>query len=161
MEQYQNFTVEKYVEAVAAKSPVPGGGSVAALTGALATALIAMVANYSVGKNSSKIVENKIQKILMTSQKLRQRLLELANLDAQAYLDVVATRNATARERKIALRKASQIPKEVCRCCYSAIQLTSFLVTHGNKNLRSDIEVAVELLLASFKSATVMLMTNQ
>ncbi len=161
MEQYQNFTVEKYVEAVAAKTPVPGGGSVAALTAALATALIGMVANYSLGKSSSKLIDQKIQKIFMTSQKLRRRLLELANLDAQAYLDVVATRNAPAREKNAALRKASQIPKEVCRCCYSAIELTPFLVTNGNKNLLSDIEVAVELLLASFKSATVMMMTNQ
>ena len=161
VEQYHNFTLAKYVDAVAAKSPVPGGGSVAALTAATATALITMVAQYSLGKSSSKNIDKNIRKILKRSDQLRRRLLELVDLDAQAYLDVVAARNAPTPQRKAALRKAAQIPKEVCRCCYAAIQLTPFLVTQGNKNLISDIEVAVELLFASFKSATIMMMTNQ
>ena len=161
MKPYKNFTLEQYLDAVAAKSAVPGGGSVAALTAALGTALIAMVANYSLGKGSPRKVEGRLKKILAISEKLRRRLLQLVDSDAQAYLQVVATRQAAPARKKNALRQARQVPGEVCRCCYAAIQLTPFLVTNGNKYLMSDVEVAGELLLSAFKSAAVNIAVNQ
>ena len=161
MKPYKNFTLEQYLDAVAAKSAVPGGGSVAALTAALGTALIAMVANYSLGRGSPRKVEGRLKKILATSEKLRRRLLQLVDSDARAYLQVVATRQAAPAKKKTALRQARQVPGEVCRCCYAAIQLTTFLVTNGNKYLMSDVEVAGELLLSAFKSAAVNIAVNQ
>ncbi len=153
MRKLKNYTVKEYADALARKEPVPGGGSCAALTGVLGAALISMVANYSKGKSSSKAVEKRIKSICEKSEDLRAQLMECVDLDAAAYLQVVKTRKASASEKKKALKQARGIPLRVCRLCYKAIQLTPYLVVHGNKYLISDIKVAIELLLASFNSA--------
>lgn len=83
------------------------------------------------------------------------------DLDAQAYLGVVAARKADPASHKAALRAAARVPREVAKLCYQAIELTPALVRDGNKNLLSDVEVAVELLEAAFKSALINVAINQ
>mgnify|MGYP001600826961 FL=1 len=154
MTNFKNFTLNQYLDVLAQRTPVPGGGSAAALTAALGAALISMVAHYSLGKGKSAAIEKKIRVILQKSERLRGQFLQLVDLDAQAYLKVVkAQRNAQAK--KAALKKARAVPLEVGRRCYSAVQLTPYLLQHGNQYVISDIQVAVEFLLAAFKSAMV------
>ena len=160
MRKYKNHTLKEYSDQLSLRVPVPGGGSAAALAGSLGAALISMVANYSLGKKS-KAIDGQIKKLLFKSEKIRKHLLELVDLDAQAYLQVVKTRHASAAVKKKALKKASDIPREVCRSCFSAVELTPFLVENGNRYLISDIEVAVELLNAAFNSALINVETNQ
>ncbi len=143
------------------KTPVPGGGSAAALTAATGAALISMVANYSRGKSKSKRIEDKISSILKQNEKIRKRLLALVDLDAQAYLGVVKARTASPQVKKRASMKAAKVPHEVCQLCYEAIQLTSYLVKNGNQYLVSDIEVAVEMLQAAFNAAHINVEINQ
>ena len=153
MKKYKNHTLKEYLECLSARTPVPGGGSAAALSAALGASLISMVANYSIGKNSSKAVEQKFQKIVKESQRIRNRLLELVDLDAEVYLKVTATRKSSEKIKNAALLKARQVPLEICRLCYQALTLTPFLVEKGNKYLLSDVEAAVEFLLAGFNGA--------
>ena len=161
MKKLKNQTLTQYVNILSQKVPVPGGGSAAALNGALGVALIEMVANYSLGRSPSKRVENRIRKIIEKSGVIRERLLELVDLDAEAYLKVVKTRKASAKEKKAALKEACNVPKEVGALCQKAMGLTSFLVEHGNKYLVSDIEVAIEILFAAFKAAHINIKVNQ
>ena len=161
MKKYKNYTVEEYLQELSAREPVPGGGSAAALSAALGVALISMVANYSKGKSSSKAVEKSIRNTFLKSEKTRKRLLTLVDLDAQAYLKVVQTRKSAPKVRRAALKQASKVPLEIAKLCFSAIQLTPVLVKKGNPHLVSDVEVAVELLLASFKSAMINVSVNQ
>ena len=160
MKKFKDCTLQEYLDCLSKKEPVPGGGSVAALTAALAAGLISMVANYSIGKNTES-VERKIKTILEGSEKIRKRLLELVDLDAQAYLNVVKTRKAAPEIKKKALAQARQVPFEVGQLCYNAVQLTPYLVQKGNFYLMSDIQVANELLLAAFNSAMVNVRCNQ
>ena len=83
------------------------------------------------------------------------------DLDAKAYLSVVKARKESRQTKAKALRQARKVPQEVCRLCYESVQLTSFLVEKGNRNLLSDIEVALELLLAAFRSARINVAINQ
>ena len=76
--------------------------------------------------------------------------------DAQAYLGVVAARKLDAKAQKDAARKAAKVPKEICTLSYQAVELTPLIVEHGNPYLMSDVEVALELLLAGYHSAIVM-----
>ena len=145
----------EYLNAVAARAPVPGGGSVAALAGAMATALISMVAHYSLGKGAPQAVERRIKSISRENEKIRRRFQELIDEDAEAYLRVVQARKKTRKEKRLALQQARRIPQEVCRLCYQAIQFTSYLVEKGNSYLLSDIEVALDMLLASYNSAKI------
>jgi len=161
MRKFKNHTVKEYLEQLSLKVPVPGGGSAAALCGALGAALISMVANYSLGKNKSKSVDNKIKNILKQNEKLRKRLIELIDLDAQAYLSVVKTRKAAPSIREKALKRASRVPQETCRLCYAALLLTPFLVKKGNRYLLSDVEVAIAMLAAAYNSALANVEANQ
>ncbi|MCK5581017.1 MAG: cyclodeaminase/cyclohydrolase family protein [Candidatus Omnitrophica bacterium] len=161
MKKYKSHTLKEYLDVLASRNPTPGGGSAAALTASTGVALIAMVARYSLGKGASKAVEKRIEKILEKSEAFRKRLLECVDLDAQAYLKVVAARKGTAREKKAASRQAQKVPLEVSKLCCKAVDLTPFLVEKGNKYLVSDVEVAVELLLAAYKSAMINVKINQ
>ena len=161
MKKYQNHTLKEYADALSMKTPTPGGGSAAALTAALGVALLSMVANYSKGKSPSQVTENKIKKIFITNAKIRRRLLGLVDLDAQAYRNVVKTRKSAEAVRQKALRQARQVPFEVSRLCYQAVEQAPFLVAKGNKYLLSDVEVAVELLLAAYRSAMINVKINQ
>lgn len=160
MKSYKNHTLQEYAEVLSLKTPTPGGGSAAALTAALGAALLSMVANYSLGKGSPSN-DQKIKKSLKQSEQLRKRFLALVDLDAKAYLKVVQTRKGPPQQRKAALRKAREVPMEVCKLCYKAVQLSPTLVRYGNKYLISDVKVALELLLAAFNSARTNVEVNQ
>ena len=158
--KYRRYTLAEYLDTLSMKTPVPGGGSAAALTAALGVALIAMAANYSRGKNESSAARRAIDNILKKSHQMRKRLLALVDRDAEAYLGVVKTRRASDRLKKAALKKACEVPFEVCRLCYRAVNLTPFLIKNGNPNLLSDVEIANELLLAAFQSSQINVAIN-
>jgi formiminotetrahydrofolate cyclodeaminase len=161
MKKYNTYTLQEYLDALSQRAPVPGGGSAAALTAATGAALISMVAQYSLGKNPSKSVENKIKAILKQSEEIRRQFLELVDRDAEAYLKVVKVRSRSIQIRKRAAKAASDVPLKVCRLCHKAVELTPYLVENGNRYLISDAEAAVELLLAAFNAARVILETNR
>ncbi|MDP8213143.1 MAG: cyclodeaminase/cyclohydrolase family protein [Candidatus Zapsychrus exili] len=156
MKKYKNYLISDYLKVLSEKKPTPGGGSVAALVGATASSLVLMVANYSKGKTGKKAKESKIKKIILDSEKIRKRLIELIDLDADAYKGVVAARDKSVSEQKKAAKKARGIPLEVCKLCYKELGLVSFLVEEGNKNLMGDIEIAIEMIFASYNSAIVL-----
>lgn len=159
--KFQTTSIKKYSELLSQRIPVPGGGSAAALVGALGAALIAMVANYSLGKGKPQPVEKKISEILAKSEKIRRQLLVLVDLDAQAYLNVVKSRKGTDKQKAEAKKNAREVPLEISRLCYEALELTSYLVENGNKYLLSDVEVAVDFLSAAFNSAIANVRVNQ
>ncbi len=161
VKKFKNHTLSEYLNVLSKREPVPGGGSVAALTAASASGLLTMVANYSVGCSKSKVVERRIAKIVIETGKLKERFLELVDLDAQAYLNVVKARKGTARDKKAANRAAAAVPKEICKLAYKSVDHAKYLAANGNPYLVSDVEIAAELLLASFKSALVLVDANQ
>jgi formiminotetrahydrofolate cyclodeaminase len=161
MKKYKNHTLCEYLDVLSKRTPVPGGGSAAALIAATGAALVSMVANYSKGRSKSKRVENKICSLLKQNEQIRKRLIDLIDLDAKVYLNVVKTRGASAQIKKKALREASKAPLEVCRLCYKAIQLIPYLVENGNPHLTSDLEVAAEMFLAAFNSAHINVEVNK
>jgi formiminotetrahydrofolate cyclodeaminase len=161
VKKFKNFTLTEYSSVLSQKVPAPGGGSASALTGALGASLISMVVNYSLGKSSSQFLEKKFKKTLQQSERIRKRLLELVDLDAQAYLALVKAKKKSPQERQKALKNARAVPMEICRQSYEAIALAPFLVENGNKYLLSDVEVAVEMLWAAFKGAMKNVEANQ
>jgi formiminotetrahydrofolate cyclodeaminase len=161
MIDFKNKTVQEYVERLSRREPVPGGGSAAALTAALGLSLISMVTNYSIGrKANTPAVDKRLQKILIQSEPMRLRLLELVSLDSEAYLKVAAARSLDKKAQKQAAKSARAVPQEVCKLCYKAIQLAPYLVERGNPYLLSDVQVAIELLEAAFKGARIMVRVN-
>lgn len=153
MKSFRNYSLSEYTRVLSLKIPAPGGGSAAAVTAALGAALLSMVANYSLGKTGSRVKERKIKNCLRTSEQLRRRFLALVDEDARAYLNFVKTRGAAPAKRAAARRKACEVPLEVCKLCYKAVQLSPVLVRYGSKYLISDVNAALEFLLAAFNAA--------
>src|SRR5947208_984462 len=87
-----HHTIEDFLAAAAAKQPAPGGGSVAALAGALAAAMGEMVLNYSVGKKNLAQFEPELREALSELTRARQLLLQLMVEDQVAYESLTAAR---------------------------------------------------------------------
>ena len=160
MKQYKNHTLQEYLNVLAQKAPIPGGGSAVAYTASLGVALLGMVARYAEGKSSDKRIEKRIKKIIADTEKMRGRLLVLVDRDAQAYLEVTKSRKKSPKEYKKALKTAREVPLEVCRICYQAVDTAPFLIEKGSKYLVSDVAVACELLLSSFNGALTLAQYN-
>lgn len=158
---YKSKSLKKYLDDLAAKKPAPGGGSAAALTGALSCALLSMVCNFTLGKDRYKDIEQKIKDILRQTESLRKRFLELVDLDVAAYYRVYNSRKtANSKIYRRNLIKATRVPLEMCKLSVCAFGFCSFLSERANKYLASDVYVAKELLKSCFKSAETNVIIN-
>ena len=159
MVHYHTSTLNEYLERLAAREPVPGGGSAAALSAALGAALLEMVAQYSLNKGKPAPVERRIAALLTKAGEVRRRLLELVSLDAEAYLEVVAARKKDKAAQKKAAALARNVPREIKKISEKALGLVPYLRKEGNKYLLSDVDAAENFLTAAVKTAQVMMET--
>ena len=152
-------TLDGWIDELASGAPVPGGGSAAALSGALAAALVAMVARLTVGRKAYTSVEARARDILVQADQLRGELRRLADEDAAAYARVSAAykipKEDPERTRAVdaALLAAARTPFEVARRAARVITLARDLAEAGNKNARSDAVVAGLLARAALSGA--------
>lgn len=134
---YIDNPIKKYLEDLGAKLPAPGGGSAAALLGAMGASLINMVCNFTLGKEKYISSEPDISSIIKKSQKIQIRFEELVDLDVEAFI---------AKDTQ----KSLDVPLEICSLSFEAAQLCPLLMKKGNINLISDVGCAIESLAAAF-----------
>ncbi|MCD4782133.1 MAG: cyclodeaminase/cyclohydrolase family protein [Candidatus Omnitrophica bacterium] len=156
MKYLKDYSIEEYTNALSLRVPTPGGGSAAALTAALGTALFGMVARYSLDRGSTREVEHHIKKIVKECDKIQQTFLRYVDDDAKAYQRVVKARKGTKQQQKAADNAARKIQQKVRLLCYRMIALAPFLVKKGNPHLAADVGVAGELLLSAYNSAEIL-----
>jgi formiminotetrahydrofolate cyclodeaminase len=170
-------TVTAYTEKLASNLPAPGGGSAAALAGALGAACGCMVGNFTVGKKKFADVEAEVAPHLQALDELRQEMLELVAADVTAYSAVGAAyglpkdtdEQRAARESAIqeALVAAAGVPMALARCAAAVAEHLPPLLAKGNPNLVSDVGVAARLAEAACECAwlnvevNVAVITNQ
>jgi len=153
-EIYIAGSINKYLDDLAAKMPAPGGGSAAALAGALGVSLVIMVLNYTIGKEKFKEFEAELSNALNSAKELKEKLTALIDKDVEAYKAVSATFNSqdsTVKEK--ALKDAAGVPIEICNSSFHSMKLCCGIMDKTNKNLISDIAVAAELLSSAYYSA--------
>lgn len=161
-------SVKAFLDSVSSSSPTPGGGSVAALAGALASALAAMVCRLTLGKEGGGRKE--VDGVLQSVESLRQLLQDLTIKDSQAYGSVVrafrmdkATESAkAARTRAIqeALQEAAEVPLETGERCLELLNHLRVLAEWGSPAALSDVGVAAALALAALRGARYNVLTN-
>ncbi len=144
--------ITEYLEKAAAGTAVPGGGSVAALNGALAAGLTEMVANLTIGKKGYEAVEEDMKALADKASQLRKKLTAAIDQDADAYTEVMAAyklpkttdEETSLRKQKIqdAIKHAALVPLEVARDALAVIDLAGRAIRKGNKNAASDGAVA-------------------
>lgn len=146
-----DLSVREFLKVSASDSPTPGGGSVSALVGSLAAAMVSMVANLTVGKEKYKDVEPEVQEILREIQAVMARLEELTAQDIKEFgnfMDVLKMPKNTEAEKTLraakmqeALKSATDTPLEIARVCLTTLELADRLSGIGNKGAISDVGV--------------------
>ncbi|MBI4318293.1 MAG: cyclodeaminase/cyclohydrolase family protein [Chloroflexi bacterium] len=162
--------MRQFVDDLASSAPAPGGGSVAALSGALGAALISMVCNLTIGKEKYKDVEADVKGILERSEKLRRELMDLLEADTQLYGKVIAAyrlpkntdeeKNARLAAIDQALKEACGVPMQIAAACAELIELCEPAVQKGNVGAISDVGVGVLMAQAGLESATLNVKIN-
>lgn len=141
-------TVEGFVDELSRNSPAPGGGSVAALSGALAAGLAGMVGNLTVGKSGYRKVKNEMIKVADAGQYLKDRMLEAVDDDTFAFNDVMACFSMPkGPEREAAMllanKNATLVPLSVVERVPEILNIAEAAAERGNQNSLSDAGVAV------------------
>ncbi len=144
--KYAGLSIKTYLNKLAGKTPVPGGGSAAALFGAIGCALMEMVLNYS--KNSSLV-----KKSVVLLKNHRKRFLHLVDEDINAYKKLSSLRKKDSQALQKALKKATLVPLEVCYLSCKGVDLCGKLLKKANRNLISDVGCAISAFVCAFNSA--------
>lgn len=163
-------TLKSFLDELASSSPAPGGGSVAALAGALGAALTSMVCNLTIGKKKYSAVEGEMREVLGQAEGLREQFTELVERDTAAFNKVMesfalpkeseaqrALRSAAIRE---ATKEATMIPLEVMKHCIDGLALAQIVAARGNGNSVSDAGVSALMFHAACESAALNVRIN-
>lgn len=159
-----------FVEVLASKEAVPGGGGAAALVGAVGTALGSMVCNLTIGKKKFAEFDEVNKEILQKALDLHNRMLNMIDEDAENFLPLskaYGMPKETEEQKKLkeetlekALIQACGVPVEIVKACYEAIKLHEELVGHCSMLAISDVGVGVQCLRAAITSAQLNVIIN-
>jgi len=163
-------TVISFLNELASNSPAPGGGSVAALSGAIGAALTSMVCNLTIGKKKYAGVGGDMKKTLAQAEGLREQFTAMIDRDTEAFNRVMdayglpkendaqkALRSAAIRE---ATREATLVPLEVMKHCIDAMALAQDVAANGNAHSVSDAGVSALMLNAACQGAALNVKIN-
>ena len=170
MAKIKDTAVEPFLDALASQAATPGGGSAAAIIGAMGAALVSMVCNLTIGKKKYAEVEGEMKDVLAKSEALRLKLTGMIEDDVTAFDAVMAAygmakesnADKAAREKAIqaALKQATEVPLRCCHAAREVINLAAIASEKGNLNVISDAGVAVLAAYAALRSAALNVFTN-
>jgi len=154
--KFNNFTKK-----IASNSPVPGGGSVAAMGAAVAAALTEMVANLTIGKKKYVLEQEEMEKIAGLAEKYREKFSRDMDRDAEAFDSVMEAYKIpkdTEEEKRSnaiqsAAKKAAEVPLEVARDAFELMKWIEIVVEKGNSNAVTDGAVAAMMARTAVLSA--------
>jgi len=162
-EQLLELPLERFLDQLASAAPTPGGGSAAALTGAMAAGLISMVCNLTIGKRQYAEFEPEALALRERAEALRAELQALAQADVEAFnrLSVAyklpRTTDADAATRRAAIQNATKLateaPLRTARAVADLLPLCAPLARSGNRLLASDVGVALLLIRSAVPAA--------
>jgi glutamate formiminotransferase/formiminotetrahydrofolate cyclodeaminase len=169
-EKLISLNIKQFLKELASSSPAPGGGSVAALSGALSAALSSMVCNLTLGKEKYQEFEKDIKISLKKIEKIRSELTDLIDLDTNAFNDVIQafkmpkTTKEEIEKRKIKIqngyKNATMIPLKTAKTCQSILDIAEIIVEIGNKNSITDAAVSAIMANSGVKSAVLNVKIN-
>lgn len=160
----------EFMDALASKEPVPGGGGASAYVAALGMALGNMVGSLTVGKKKYKDVEPEILELMKQGEGLMERLKELVSEDAVAFLplsDAYRLPSGTEEEKAFkeaqiqkALPEAARVPMEIAKLSVEVIRLQQTFAEKGSVLAVSDAGCGTEFARAALKSARLNVLIN-
>ena len=159
-------SIRPVVNRVASADPVPGGGSVSALTGALGAALGQMAIRITQEKKSFQQHADRYTDALDRLAPYTSALLELVDADSEAYSRVMAAyklpKGSMDRDKAVqdGLTRATEIPSRTANCAAEALRVLEELRSIIHANVASDLQVGMQMLRASLRGAISNIRTN-
>ena len=148
MAAIKDTEIEPFLDALASNSATPGGGSAAAIIGAMGAALVGMICNLTIGKKKYAEVETELKGVLAKAELLKRQLTGMIEDDVQAF-DAVMAAYGMAKETdadkaargeaiQAALKQATDVPLRCCHAAREVIDLAAIASDKGNLNVISD-----------------------
>ena len=147
-----DFNMREFANELSMDSPAPGGGSIAALCGAMSASLSSMVSNLTVGKKGYEDVQERVKDLAVKAQVLKDNFLRDIDSDTLAFnrvMDAFKMKKKTDEQKELRLKAienatkdATLVPYHVLENCIEALIIAKDVATHGNKNSLSDAGVA-------------------
>ncbi len=161
--ELESKKIYEFLDELASSSPAPGGGSVAALSGALGAALSSMVCNLTTGKEKYKDVEEDIKKTLTHTEEIRQKLTNLIDEDTNAFNDVIKAfkmpkdtkeqKDKRSQAIQKGYKKAASVPLETAEICTQILKHAKTVAEKGNTNSITDAAVSALMAKAAVHGA--------
>jgi formiminotetrahydrofolate cyclodeaminase len=158
-----DLSLKEFLSKTASKSAVPGGGSIAALSAAIAASLSEMVANLTMGRKGFEAIEQEMRAIAREASQFREKLLKNIDEDCNAFSGVLAAyklpkdtdQERSSRKQAIqgAVRNATLIPLNVAKDALKIMEMAEGVIEKGNKNAITDGAVAVMMARTAVLSA--------
>lgn len=163
-------SLQVFLDELAGKGSTPGGGSAAAVMGAMGAALVSMVAHFTIGKKGYEGAETESRDLLQRAESLRGQLTDMIRADVEAFDQVMAAyglpkdtdaqKSARSAAIQSALKQAADVPLACAGLCADVIALTRPMAAIGNKNVISDAGVAVVAAEAALRAAALNVWVN-
>lgn len=157
------LALEEFCDRLADGRPTPGGGSAAAVAGAMGCGLVAMFCKLTANRKQYSAVREEMSTAAAYADQWRGQLLQLAELDSKAFEKVLAAIRMTrdteakkaARRQAIdeATLEATGVPMQTAAACVAVMERVPSLAGRGNPNALSDLKVGLELLWTGFQGA--------
>jgi len=151
---YYNSEIQVFLDELGSKNSTPGGGSAAALTGALNAAVVNFIANLTIGKEKYKDVEDEAKSILDESNQIKREMLKMMDEDSEILSKILASyKTGNKAETKSICKDAVEFSLDMTQRAVRLMELTLEISKIGNKMLASDFEVAAYIGDAAVGSA--------
>lgn len=161
--KFAEMTVARFLEALASPDPTPGGGTAAAMAGAMGTGLLVMVTGLAKSNTNSEAEKAALAAARQGLQPLMPALAGLADADAAAFDQVMSAyrlpkatdddKAARSAAIQAALQGATIVPLQTLRACAAAMAHAETVAANGNRSAVSDVGVAIGLLQAAAAGA--------
>jgi methenyltetrahydrofolate cyclohydrolase len=164
LSQLSNWSLSEFLKKLSSEEPIPGGGSVAALAGALGAALIVMYCKIGASRKNATVNDQEtLQKIRTLAESYQAQLTRLITDDSLAYGEVMQafklpkTSEEEIKARQSAIQKAfhqaAEVPLQTLHACLECLALIAEVSAHGSKSAFSDLKVAESMCQSGARGA--------
>ncbi len=160
---FKNLSMDEFLHHLASGNATPGGGSAAAISGAMGASLISMFCRVTAGRKKYAELKEEMEEIAKEADLWREKLLGLADEDSNAYIEVMNSfklpkgTEAEIEARAYAIEKSSQkateVPLQTAIVILPLLEKVSSLASKGNPNALSDLKTGLELCYTGFIGA--------
>lgn len=170
LHRYRKEPLEKYLQDAAAGTPTPGGGSVSAMAGALATTMASMSVNLTVGRPQFKESETLLKELAQRFERMREEFLGLMEKDMEAYEGVLRAyrlpksepgeKKRRSQAIQESLKWAMEVPLRLARLSLALLEDVNRMVDRINPSLAGDAAVAAVLAQAALTGGQINVKAN-